>query len=152
MKKLNTDVRAALLAAALLATAPALYAQSNEEPLSEPAPPANAAEQTTPEPATADPSNTTATATPVADAKIDQFATAYIEIQAIQSKASEELNSTSDTTKADAVKAQAEGEMIKAVQQSGLQVDEFNQIAQLMTSDEGLRSRVIERLQQKSGG
>lgn len=148
MKKLHTDLRSALFAATILAAAP-LYAQSSKEPASEPA--SSAAEQTTPEPAITNPSNSTAT-TPVADAKVDQFATAYVQIQAIQSKASQELSSTADAAKANAVKAQAEGEMIKAVEQSGLQVDEFNQIAQLMTSDEGLRSRVIERLQQKSGG
>jgi len=140
MRNFNTDLRAMLLGATLVAAMP-LYAQS-----------ATAAEQSTPQPATTDPANATSVTTPVAEAKVDQFATAYVAVQAIQSKASQQLSATSDVTKANAVKEAAEGEMIKAVERSGLQVDEFNQIAQLMTSDEGLRTRVIEKVQQRSGG
>lgn len=140
MRNLKTDLRAVLLGATILATAP-LHAQST-----------TAAEQTTPQPAATDPADATSAATPVAETKVDQFATAYVAIQAIQSKTSQELSATSDVAKANAVKAAAEGEMIKAVEQSGLQVDEFNQIAQLMTSDEGLRTRVIEKVQRRSGG
>jgi len=147
MKEIKTELRAILLAAGLLAAAPNLYAQSDEQH-----PHASAAEQTTPEPATTDPANSTAATLPVADAKIDQFATAYVAIQSIQSKASQDLSTTSDVAKANAVKAAAEGEMIKAVEKSGLQVEEFNQIAQLMTSDEKLRSRVIEKLEKQTSG
>lgn len=146
MKYFTTELRAALLTAGILAAVPATHAQAQESTRA----PSNAAQQSTPEPATTDPSNTTA-ATAVADAKVEQFTTAYVAIQAIQAKASQDLSTTSDVTKANQLKAAAEGEMIKAVEQSGLQVEEFNQIAQLMTADEGLRNRVLEKLQKRAG-
>ena len=152
MSHLKSDLRVALLAAGFLAAAPiALYAQ--EPPEEDTAIPESAAPDaaTAPESTTTEPSATTATA-PVTDAKIDQFATAYVAVQQIQAKTSEKLNTTPDTEKANQVKAAAENEMIQAVQQSGLQVDEFNQIAQLMASDVALRSKVIEKVQQRSKG
>jgi hypothetical protein len=152
MSHLKSDWRVALLAAGFLAAAPtALYAQ--EPPAQDPADEAEQAapeSATTPESAT-DPAAATA-ATPVPDTKIDQFATAYVAVQAIQAKTSEQLSTAPDTEKANQVKAAAENEMIKAVQQSGLQVDEFNQIAQAMASDVALRSKVIEKVQQRSKG
>ena len=42
--------------------------------------------------------------------------------------------------------------MIQAVQKSGLQVDEFNQIASQMASDLTLRNKVLEKVQQRSRG
>ena len=142
MSHFTTELRAALLAAGMLAASPALYAQA-QEPATTPEP------ATAPEPATTDPSNTTASA-PVSDAKIDQFATAYVAVQHIQAKTSQELSTTTDVSKANQVKAAAETEMIKAVEKSGLQVDEFNQIAQLMSADETLRTKVIEKVQERS--
>lgn len=140
MRHFKTELRAALLAAGILAATPAVYAQE-QATTPEPA--------TVPEPATTDPTNTTASA-PVTDGKIDQFATAYVAVQHIQAETSQKLSATTDVSKANEVKAAAETEMIKAVEQSGLQVDEFNQIAQLMASDEGLRTKVIEKVQEKS--
>ena len=143
MSHFTTELRAALLAAGILAVTPALYAQSEQAPAAQ-------EEATTPEPATTpDPSSTTASTT-VPETKIDQFATAYVAVQHIQAKTSQELSTTTDVSKANQVKAAAETEMIKAVEQSGLQVDEFNSIAQLMASDEGLRTRVITKVQEKS--
>lgn len=136
MSHFKSELRAALLAAGLLAAMPAVYAQAQEE-------------ATTPEPATTDPSNATAS-TSVPETKIDQFATAYVAVQHIQAKTSQQLSTTTDVSKANEVKAAAETEMIKAVEKTGLQVDEFNQIAQLMASDEGLRTKVIEKVQEKS--
>jgi hypothetical protein len=141
MTHFTSELRAALLAAGILAAVPAVYAQEQAPPAPD--------EQTAPEPATSDPSNTVAS-TPVTDAKIDQFATAYVAVQQIQAKTSEQLSTTTDVAKANEVKAAAETEMIKAVEKSGLQVDEFNQIAQLMASDETLRSKVITKVQEIS--
>lgn len=136
MSHFKSELRAALLAAGLLAAMPAVYAQAREE-------------ATTPEPDTTDPATTTAS-TSVPETKIDQFATAYVAVQHIQAKTSQQLSTTTDVSQANEVKAAAETEMIKAVEKTGLQVDEFNQIAQLMASDEGLRTKVIEKVQEKS--
>jgi hypothetical protein len=116
----------------------ALYAQTAPE---ETGPPAAPDEQQ------AAPATTT-----VPDAKIDQFASAYVAIQSIQSQTSQQLAATKDTKQADDLKANAETQMVQAVQKSGLQVDEFNQIATLMASDLTLRNKVLAKVQQRSRG
>jgi hypothetical protein len=139
MTHLNSRWRAAALCSGLLALAPAaLYAQTPPE--EEAGPPVSAQEPN----AEAPPAAT------VPDAKIDQFATAYVAVQSIQQQTSQQLAATTDTKKADDLKANAESEMVKAVEKSGLQVDEFNQIASLMASDLTLRNKVLEKVQQRS--
>jgi hypothetical protein len=143
MRHLNSQLRAAALFSGLLAMAPAaLYAQAQTPPDAAGPP------LTTQEPATP----ATPATTSVSDAKIDQFATAYLAVQSIQSQASQQLAATTDTKKADDVKSNAETAMIQAVQKSGLQVDEFNQIASQMASDLTLRNKVLEKVQVRSRG
>ena len=143
MRHLNSQLRAAALFSGLLAMAPAaLYAQAQTPPAAADPP------LTTQEPA----SPAAPAATSVSDTKIDQFATAYLAVQSIQSQTSQQLAATTDTKKADDLKANAETAMIQAVEKSGLQVDEFNQIASQMASDLTLRNKVLEKVQQRSRG
>jgi hypothetical protein len=167
----------AALAAAILA-APAAYSQEPPSPqpspqdqdtadVGEPAaadeqnelPPTQANEPTTDEAATPGgttepaPSSATdaATAGPIEDKKIEQFADAYLAVQTIQQKAAAELQSAKDPQAADKVKATAESDMIAAVERSGLQVPEFNRIVERMASDTEIRSRVAAKLQERNG-
>jgi hypothetical protein len=171
---LRTQLLAAL-AAAILA-APAAFAQEPPTPPSPQDPdsanvgePAPAEQQnelpptTTDEPATDEQtapgatnepepgSATDATAGPIEDKKIEQFADAYLAVQTIQQKAATELQSAKDPQQADKVKATAESDMIAAVERSGLQVPEFNRIVERMASDTEVRSRVAAKLQERSG-
>jgi hypothetical protein len=88
----------------------------------------------------------------IEDAKIDKFADAFVAVQDIQSKASQKLESTTDPTQAQQVKSSAENEMIQAVKKTGLEVEEFNQIVQIMASDNDLRTRVAAKIQQRTKG
>ena len=152
----------AALAAAILA-APAAFSQ---EPPSPPSPqdpdsadvgePAQSEQQDLP-PTTTDDEQaapgaaTGATAGPIEDKKIEQFADAYLAVQTIQQKAAAELQTAKDPQQADKVKANAESDMIAAVERSGLQVPEFNKIVERMASDTEVRSRVAAKLQERSG-
>jgi hypothetical protein len=109
-------------------------------------------EQTAPGAATAPaPGTTDATAGPIEDKKLDQFADAYLAVQTIQQKAATDLQSAKDPQQADKVKATAESDMIAAVERSGLQVPEFNKIVERMASDTEVRSRVAAKLQERNG-
>jgi len=99
----------------------------------------------------ATPGATDATAGPIEDKKLDQFADAYLAVQTIQQKAATDLQSAKDPQAADKVKATAESDMIAAVERSGLQVPEFNKIVERMASDTEMRSRVAAKLQERSG-
>lgn len=86
------------------------------------------------------------------DQKLEQFANAYAEVQTIQQKAAEDLETTTAPAEADEVKSIAQTDMIAAVERSGLQVEEFNQIVQSMASNMEVRNRVAEKLQKRTGG
>lgn len=147
-------IYSALFAASTVA-APAAWAQ-----VQEPAPPAQeypspAQESTqTPSQATeaAEAPSSTAAAAPITDQKIEQFADAYVAVQTIQEKAASDLQTAKDAAAADKVKANAESDMIAAVQKSGLQVDEFNHIVETMTANADVRQRVAAKLQERQGG
>jgi hypothetical protein len=132
---------------------PAATEQQNELPPTqtddEPATDEQTAPGATTEPAPS--SATGATAGPIEDKKIEQFADAYLAVQTIQQKAAAELQSAKDPQQADKVKASAETDMIAAVERSGLQVPEFNRIVERMASDTEVRSRVAAKLQERSG-
>jgi hypothetical protein len=84
------------------------------------------------------------------DQKIDQFATAYVEVRNIQNNAAAQLQTAPDPAKADAVKSEAASAMIAAVERSGLQIDEFNQIVQAAAVDDNVRSRLDAKIQERA--
>jgi cytoskeletal protein RodZ len=128
---------------------PAATEEQNELPPTQADEPTTTDEQTAPG-ATTEPA-TGATAGPIEDKKIEQFADAYLAVQTIQQKAAAELQSAKDPQQADKVKASAESDMIAAVERSGLQVPEFNRIVERMASDTEVRSRVAAKLQERGG-
>ncbi len=86
---------------------------------------------------------------PLEDKKIDQFADAYLAIEQIHVQTASALKQTQDADAANKVKAQAETRIIEAVERSGLRLDEFNQIADLMTMDADLRQKIASRVQER---
>ncbi|HEU4601304.1 MAG TPA: DUF4168 domain-containing protein [Steroidobacteraceae bacterium] len=82
--------------------------------------------------------------------KIEKFADAYVAVQSIQQKAAADLQKTSDPAQADKVKSSAQTDMIAAVERSGLQVEEFNQIVQSMAADNNIRTRVAAEVQKRT--
>ncbi|MBM0104295.1 DUF4168 domain-containing protein [Steroidobacter sp. S1-65] len=148
-------IHAALLAAT--AAVPAAWAQ-----VQEPAPPAQeypspATESQMPpgsemDRATPAPGSDSAAAANITDEKIEKFADAYVAVQTIQEKAATDLQTAEDPAQADQVKANAESDMIAAVEKSGLNVDEFNQIVETMTANADVRERVAAKLQERQGG
>ena len=146
----TTHALAVVLAAASWTLAPSAFAQepdpmdrASQDYDQEVAPP------TQEEPATADSPNAT-TAAPIADEKLDQFADAYLAVQTIQQKANEDLQTAGDAEAQNQVKSTAETDMIAAVERTGLQVDEFNEIVQTMAADVNVRSRVAAKLQERT--
>ena len=101
----------------------------------------------------ADAMATPETQTPVVEErKVDQFAAAFVAVQDIQAQATQQLSTAKDEQQATQVKASAEQKMIEAVQREGLEVEEFNRIADLMTTDLSLRSKVVEKVEKRRKG
>ena len=84
--------------------------------------------------------------------KLAQFADALIAVEEIQSKANEDLQANTDAAAAKAVKAKAETDVISAVQRTGMQMEEFNRMSEVLASDVEFRSRVAAEVQKRRGG
>jgi len=159
MNHFNSGARAVFIAAGALVATSLLHAQVPEEqaPVPEEQAPADVAaappapEQQAPADVTA-PTPAPGATTPIADAKVEQFAAAFVDVQDIQSQTSQQLSAAKDDQQASQLKADAEKKMIEAVERQGLQIQEFNRIAQLMTTDLQLRSKVVEKVQQRRKG
>jgi hypothetical protein len=88
-------------------------------------------------------------AAPLEEAKLDQFAEAYIAIEEIEQSANAELSGAKDDASATQIKAKAEERIIEAVEGAGLQLDEFNQIAELAANDETLRLKLVNKVEKR---
>lgn len=131
---------------------PASSRQNMQEPMprDQPSQPDGAATGSTSQ-STGEMAGATTTAS-IDQRKIEQFADAYVEVQTIQQQANAELETETDPAKADQVKTAAQSDMIAAVERSGLQIEEFNQIVASMVADTQLRSRVSAEVQKRVGG
>jgi hypothetical protein len=86
----------------------------------------------------------------VDETKLDQFVEALSEVHAIRNEAAVELESTDNTEDAQAVQQRAQQQMIEAVEEAGLSIEEYNRIATLMGSDPELQQRVSAKLEERS--
>ena len=93
------------------------------------------------------PSQREAPATTISDEQLERFSGAYEDVREIQAKAETQLGSAQDTQQAEQVQQQANEEMLKAVQDNGLEADEFNQIARAVNTDPDVQKR-LEKIQQ----
>ncbi|HEY6641959.1 DUF4168 domain-containing protein [Povalibacter sp.] len=136
MRHTPLNIRAAFLAAGILMASSAAFAQSTAAPQA-------------PMPETVAPDSGVVQ---IDEKKVDQFAAAFVAVQDIQAQATQQLSNTTDEQQATQVKASAEKQMIAAVEREGLQVEEFNRIADLLTTDLALRSRVVEKVEKRRKG
>jgi predicted ATPase with chaperone activity len=88
--------------------------------------------------------------TEVSDEQLEQFVDALAEISIIRQTAAVELESAVDMEQAERVHREAQEQMIEAVENAGLSVDEYNRIATLMGTDADLSQRVHSKLQERS--
>ena len=140
MTHARLNIRAVFAAAGLVFASTATFAQAPDQQ----GPPPAAATQTAP--------TQSSTTLPIEEKKVDQFAAAFVAVQEIQTQAAQQLNTATDEQQATQVKAAAEKQMIAAVEREGLQVEEFNRIADLLTSDLALRSKVLEKVEKRRKG
>lgn len=85
----------------------------------------------------------------VDETKLDQFADAYVKIQTLR-KDAEKQPPSSDPAKAQQQQTELQGKMTEAVQASGLDVVDFNSIAQAMVADTDLRARIQAKVQARA--
>lgn len=83
----------------------------------------------------------------VSDQQLEQFADAQTEISTIQQDFSSRLQNVEDPEKARDLQREANEEMTAAVEDAGLDVESFNQIAMAIQNDPELQQKLTEMLQ-----
>lgn len=84
----------------------------------------------------------------VSDQELQQFADAQMEIAGIQQEFSQRLQQVEEPEKAQELQRQANAEMTTAVEEAGLDVESFNQIAMAIQNDPELQQQLTDMLQQ----
>ena len=90
-----------------------------------------------------------AAATDVSDAQLRTFIDAATEVQSISEKWQARAASTESEEEVEEVRRQATEEMVGAVEEKGMTVDEFNSISKAAEQDPQLKSRIVAMLQQR---
>jgi len=83
--------------------------------------------------------------TAVTDQTVDTFADAFVAVQGIREEYTERLHGASDEAEAQALQQEAQEEMMRAVEQSGMSVQEYNEVAMALQNDPALMERVQEK-------
>lgn len=84
----------------------------------------------------------------VSDQQLEQFADAQVEISTIQQDFAGRLQEVEDPEKAHELQLEANEQMTQAVEDAGLDVESFNQIAMAIQNDPELQQKLTELLQQ----
>ncbi|MGM1053744.1 MAG: DUF4168 domain-containing protein [Pseudomonadota bacterium] len=127
MKRMTALFSAALLSAGLMS----VTAQAQQDPAAAPTQ-----------------SQATAPATDFSDEQLQQFVEASEEIVVISQEYTERLQTADDEASMQEVQMEANDKMIEVVEDSGLNVDTFNDIGQAVQQDPELMQRVQEMAQQ----
>lgn len=78
----------------------------------------------------------------VSDQQLEQFVDAVTSVEQVQQEYAAQIQDTQDAEQAQTLRQEAQEEMVSAVEDSGLSVDEFNLIAQQIQTDPALVARL----------
>ena len=83
------------------------------------------------------------------DQTLEQFADAYVEVGEIHREYSEQLQGADQTEDAQQLQQEANDEMVDAIQNSGLEVQEYSAVAAALERDPEMREEVVEMIEQR---
>ncbi|MBB5022464.1 DUF4168 domain-containing protein [Desulfurispira natronophila] len=84
----------------------------------------------------------------VSNSEVEQVAGAYVEISAIQESYQQRLSNVQDPQEAQKLQQQANEEMTEVVENSGISVDQYNEIMLMAQMDEDIRFRILEEIEE----
>lgn len=82
----------------------------------------------------------------VSDDEVEGFVDAYMAVQGVNQEYTQKLQEVEDPEKATELQQEAQGEMQSAVDESGLSIEKYQQIANQAGQDEELRGKIEEEL------
>jgi len=78
----------------------------------------------------------------VSDSDVEGFVEAYMAVQAVNQEYTQKLQAVEDPEEATELQQEAQGKMEEAVSESGLSIDQYQQIANQAGQDEELRAQI----------
>ncbi|MEY6432615.1 DUF4168 domain-containing protein [Thioalkalicoccus limnaeus] len=82
----------------------------------------------------------------VDDAKFDDFVEAFVAVQEINDELSGQLMEAPDPERAHELQQQAQQEMVVAIEEQGISVEQYNEIVMALRHDQGLNERLHQSL------
>lgn len=82
----------------------------------------------------------------VDDDKVEAFARAYLALTEVREDYSERLQDTEDSEEIQSLQHEASDAMAEAIEDAGLEVDEYQEIAAAMSADPELRDKITEKV------
>lgn len=82
----------------------------------------------------------------VTEEQIESFVVAARELGEINARYSPQLEQTEDTAKQEQIRREASGNMVEAIREAGLTVEEYNQIYTLTRTDPDVADKVKQKL------
>ncbi|WP_024327178.1 DUF4168 domain-containing protein [Thioalkalivibrio sp. AKL19] len=76
---------------------------------------------------------------------IDTFVTAFVAVQEVREDFADRLQNAEDETEAQSMQQEAQDEMVNAVEDAGMSVEEYNEVAMALQNDPELMQEVQER-------
>lgn len=89
---------------------------------------------------------------PVTDAQLEKFAAAYGELQQVRSEYGRKMKQAEEEAKQQELRKEGQQEMVSAIRGEGLKIAEYRRIGQQLNSNEELRSRLQQMMQEQQGG
>ena len=83
------------------------------------------------------------------DATLDRFVDAFIAVRAIHEDFSAQLETVSDEAAAQQLQQEAQEQMVHAVQDEGISIDDYNAIGMMLQSDPSLLDQVQEMAEER---
>ena len=87
----------------------------------------------------------------ISDAEMEQFVTAYLEVEQIQMELNEDLQSAQATEEAQQLQRQANQEMAAAIAENGMETERFSLIVQAINADPELQEDFAAKRMEMSG-
>ena len=85
----------------------------------------------------------------VSDEQLQKFADAYGQIQSVRAEYTPKIRNADDQQKRAQLKKQGQQEMVAAIKQADLEIQEYQQIGQQLNGNKGLQARLQELMQEE---
>jgi len=88
---------------------------------------------------------------PISDQKLEQFTTAMADVREIRMDYGSQLQQAESQDKRQKLKQEGQQEMLEAIRDSGLKVEEYNRIGNRLGNDKELQQRLKKMMSEQSG-